>query len=843
MAKIVKKFSSGMSNIGTLTDSDELMLKKTGEETSDYTTLSAVKDHVVNSQENENFVEEKTEKKVSVVGEQGFTDEEKQQGRENIGAFASEDVVGELGNDPTKVINQQKVSEEFALKENKENKQNHLTADGTGQKIPTVDAVNAGLLDYAKLLVGKNQFNKNDSGCQLGYYIDYTTGIAHTNAAYNATGFIPILPSTNYSFSGQGQTAFYDANKTYISGANLGFTNPLTSPENAAYVRCSVNVAGWSLFQVEVGNTPTTFESYYKKLPGTEILENSISGSKLLASSISKEKTDFFIVGKNKFNINDADCKLGYYSSSVDGGIYENAAYNVTGYIPVTSGQEYTVSLGMQISFLNANKVFIGGVNGSGAAPYTLTIPANAVYMRCSVLLAYWNLFQVELGTSATEYEAYGYYLNPLYIKQVTNDIAMPAKLYMLSAIQNNLFIEPIIKRWRPYNESVRFSGTASYSRRLQRVASISAPVDNATVITSLINHDTFSTLKTKTSNIVLGTKSVGATEIAVSIIGDSYTNSGFFKDALLDKGYCPNIKMIGLRKVTGEVGQYDEGRGGWTLADYMTVKTDSNNLNPFFQPNSTFLYWGSTGFWINAWKVFRGTAGSGAEPNYSAGRYDDYLSLFDETTGLKITPTTNDIMYDSSAASYKVWNGSAWVTTSYETYSWSFNYAKYLSMWGLTSPAILSIMLGLNDFRDNTYPENISFSTWNANMNLVKDSYLAAVPTGKFVICIPASTCGILDNESSAFTIKQNAAMWMLRKNIIDVYDAREEESIYLVDVGITVDNYTGYNFSSDANQIKPYSDYEGTDLINVQSGNPHPYPNYPTMGIPLAAFIQKYR
>ncbi len=50
------------------------------------------------------------------------------------------------------------------------------------------------------------------------------------------------------------------------------------------------------------------------------------------------------------------------------------------------------------------------------------------------------------------------------------NDICLPHKLYMLSDIRNNLFVEPLIKRWRPYNDVVRFGGSTHYTRKLQRV-------------------------------------------------------------------------------------------------------------------------------------------------------------------------------------------------------------------------------------------------------------------------------------------------------------------------------------------------------------------------------------
>jgi hypothetical protein len=68
------------------------------------------------------------------------------------------------------------------------------------------------------------------------------------------------------------------------------------------------------------------------------------------------------------------------------------------------------------------------------------------------------------------------------------NDICLAAKLYMLSEVQNNVFIEPLIKRWKPYNDVLRFSGTARYQRRLQRFAIIGEPEEGATVSLSLIN-------------------------------------------------------------------------------------------------------------------------------------------------------------------------------------------------------------------------------------------------------------------------------------------------------------------------------------------------------------------
>jgi hypothetical protein len=163
--------------------------------------------------------------------------------------------------------------------------------------------------------------------------------------------------------------------------------------------------------------------------------------------------------------------------------------------------------------------------------------------------------------------------------------------------------------------------------------------------------------------------------------------------------------------------------------------------------------------------------------------------------------------------------------------------------MWQLEAPSILAEFLGLNDFRGAADPSNIDFSLWNTQMEKLADSYLKAVPGGKFVLMIPCSSCGIPDNEAGDFTTKQNACMWELHRNIIRNFDKREAENIYVVDAAIAIDNINGYNFSTDSVYIKPYSEYPGDKSIPVQKGNPHPYINYPNMGISLAAFIQRYR
>lgn len=420
------------------------------------------------------------------------------------------------------------------------------------------------------------------------------------------------------------------------------------------------------------------------------------------------------------------------------------------------------------------------------------------------------------------------------------NKLALPAKHYVLSGIQNNMYAETFTKRWKPYDYSVRFSGTQKFSRTLGNVASITNPEASKKINIQLVNNDNFKVIDSSTINIIVGKRAIGINKISASIIGDSYTQGAFFKNALLNNGHVPNLSLIGLRK--NSENQYDEGRGGWTLNDYFSICKTDINYNPFFQPNDK-KYWGSIQFWKNAHAVYNKTAGRSFEPKYSSGRYDDFIHLFDKNSGFKNNPTVGDVMYDSKTLSFLEWNGTSWINKNEGDYTWEMNYPKYISMWKLNTPDFLFVMLGVNDFRNENDPEHIDFSVWNRQMEVLKKSYLSSNPNGKFVIVIPCSVFGKTDNTANSFTIKANACMWSCRKNIIDTFDKREKEQIYVVDGGITVDSEYGYKYSKSAAITKPFDTYDGNQSLKVHTGVPHPYKSYPEIGKPLAAFIQSMR
>ena len=220
--------------------------------------------------------------------------------------------------------------------------------------------------------------------------------------------------------------------------------------------------------------------------------------------------------------------------------------------------------------------------------------------------------------------------------KSDVNEICLPSYLYMLSDTRNDIFVEPFIKRWYPFDYSVLFNGDF-YSRRLERVVSVDKPENDKKIIANLYELKNFTRVATHSSRIRLGIKGTGNSEVVAQIIGDSYTQGAFYKDALLRKGYVPNLKLVGLRDVKVETeddpqyttGQYDEGRNGACMSWYFEVFTGNNRYHGFMHPDGDFRYWGSTEFWQLCFLVEKGERPNLEATNQVYEGIPDYLRSF----------------------------------------------------------------------------------------------------------------------------------------------------------------------------------------------------------------------
>ena len=124
-------------------------------------------------------------------------------------------------------------------------------------------------VDKASFFIpGVNLFDK--AAVTSGHYVNYKTGNLITNASYSASDYIPVTAGQNYTQSFSHQTAFYNANKTYISGVDAlvspSKARTLTIPAGAAYVRMSVANTALDTMQFEKGNESTSYQPYSLQL-------------------------------------------------------------------------------------------------------------------------------------------------------------------------------------------------------------------------------------------------------------------------------------------------------------------------------------------------------------------------------------------------------------------------------------------------------------------------------------------------------------------------------------------------------------------------------------------------
>ena len=117
---------------------------------------------------------------------------------------------------------------------------------------------------------------------------------------------------------------------------------------------------------------------------------------------------------KNLFDINTYPLTKGKYVYWSSGNISTTTTTACTeGYVPCRDLQgkditiNHTTGYNVGVAFYNDSKTYISGVAYRDATSKTVTVPDNAIYFRFSVDLNYINEIQVELGTSATEYEPY----------------------------------------------------------------------------------------------------------------------------------------------------------------------------------------------------------------------------------------------------------------------------------------------------------------------------------------------------------------------------------------------------------------------------------------------------
>jgi hypothetical protein len=151
-----------------------------------------------------------------------------------------------------------------------------------------------------KLITGVNLYNYQTN--TIGHYVNWTNGNLSVNPAYDATDFIAIQPSTQYTIQNFKHYVFYDSDKNMISGDSSSVL-PI-SPNNAYFIRLSLLDEHAEIGQLELGSEASPLEPYKEVVEPENIktLSEITDSVDTLLPTNSRAIADY--LGKNRTKLN-----------------------------------------------------------------------------------------------------------------------------------------------------------------------------------------------------------------------------------------------------------------------------------------------------------------------------------------------------------------------------------------------------------------------------------------------------------------------------------------------------------------------------------------------------------
>ncbi|WP_348920120.1 SGNH/GDSL hydrolase family protein [Enterococcus rotai] len=429
------------------------------------------------------------------------------------------------------------------------------------------------------IIVSKNLFNKKTA---VSGALNSAGGIS-ANTNYYTSDYIKVVTGTTVKTSSNMQSfAYYRSDKTLLSANISAGVNTADVPINTQYIRVTFYYTNLSTFMLSVGSLPTSYEEYRRELEPNVIGE--VPGEKIIDNTVSKNKTTFFIAGKNKANPENKI--VGKYVNPATGGLEANKIYNSYHLLPVEDFGKYTFTSIRFIAFYDKNKKNLGDLSISeplNPSPYsTSIIDERVVYFTVSYKIDYDNLYQIEEGGTPSSYVPFGVMIDGLTIpKSLVYDdtdgesaanFNMPPKIYAL--VNEKL---GIVKRNLSFTD---------YNYLYSTAYKATSTTGNYSLATKAYVENAFITEKQST---IIVTKA-RSSELKVLLLGDSIVRSfvsgttGNFSNEL-KKIMGSTLKTVGT--MTGAEGEKFEGRGGWTAAKYRTDGVFESVINPFYNPST----------------------------------------------------------------------------------------------------------------------------------------------------------------------------------------------------------------------------------------------------------------
>ena len=719
-----------------------------------------------------------------------------------------------------------------------------------------------------------------------GRYYKGTTGVIASGLGDTGGCFdlIKVKPNTQYYLSVKGDLAlsdqasnevgivFYKTNEAssvnYLGGISAS-QRKFTTPDQCEWIGISYITSRLVLGEIMLNYGIERGEYVpYIENPSRKIIidDGSITVEKLDTSLLetvgSKNLVDWENITKtpSKYYKGSTGALASGFSSGGCISLIEvqpNTQYylSVKGDLAISSRNDIEVGLVFYRDNIASTGNYISGISASTKMFIT---PSECQYLGISYTNDRYNLGEImlNLGTVRGDYEQWyeskktiiipKNYISgdqikdnsipqsKLIIDEKLNTVCVPQKIYLLSGVNNDIFYEPILQKWLPYRYDVRVitseNGGRDYVKANKRVCTLKDTISSSITLKLYDDYEE-RYIDTKTVELVQGIQGIGETEIKVGIIGDSYTDGGCWESALLQKGYVPNIKLVGTRQCPNIVDQFTDGRAGWALKHFCSVQTSSDYFNPYYHPEGSHRYWGNTAFWANV---------CGSSPTGYGTRYSKYSNLCN-TQGWPISPIEGDVIYDSTNTIFKEYTNGSWINSAQNNYTWKFDYQKYVQMWDVQVADYLCVMLGVNDFWILNEPTDSALATWGEQMNSIIESYRSVNLNGKFIV-LTANTV-THPNANHYQPLDVHRRMWKLRKYVIDNFDNKENQNIYVVDTAQLIDSENSFTLSS----VIPFDDYpNGYNYNNKEiytSDGQHPRVSYSTLGYSLAAFLQYSR
>ncbi len=379
-----------------------------------------------------------------------------------------------------------------------------------------------------------------------------------------------------------------------------------------------------------------------------------------------------------------------------------------------------------------------------------------------------------------------------------------------------NIYFENIIY---PYSADLEVDVWCDYGRNLGncwRIDSFDGVPKEFTL--TILLYAPFGRLISKKSTTVKVYDKKNKTPLTLHVIGDSMTRSEYYIEQAVKKNRP--ITTIGSRSI--DLSVRHDGMGGWRCVDYFTRYHDEGaGVSQFLFPKGVYgeMYYGD--------KLFEERA------------QGEYIGYYGYRGFEKHELSEGMFFYDDGLK--KIENGSEVLVEANPEYE--FSYEKYLKRGGFNTPDVVSILFGANELQNSTYDSMYDdISDYIKNLMQLVAEIKKVNADIKIIINLPPcggdQYCWGLAKGCSATSKRYNFVVKTATEALLESFDNRQNEGIYISPMGMAVDPVYGIE------RLQFGANLHATDRITQQANWVHPNQSgYRQMGDVLGAVIQRIK